>query len=72
MDDLHQQRIHAMGMNHAFARRPCEDGEAAILRRHQPQRVSLVVDKLRRRQMSRAAMLHGRNDYRLVADDWFS
>jgi hypothetical protein len=44
-------------MDHLFTRGPRKNCEASILRRDQRQRITLIVHKLRRREMSRAAML---------------
>ena len=46
---LQQQRVDTMRVDHLFTRRPGEDCEATVLRRHQGQRIALVVDELRRR-----------------------
>ncbi len=44
-----------MGVHHVLARRPGEDGEAPVLRRHQRQRVVLVVNELSGRKVTRSA-----------------
>src|SRR5258706_3226988 len=49
-----QQRLHAVGVHQPVARRPGEDGEAAVLGRDQRHRVRLVLRELRRRSMAGA------------------
>ena len=61
-----------MRVDHFFARRPGEDCEAAVLRSDQRQRLSLIVYELGRRQMTRAAVLYGRNHDRRITYDRFS
>ena len=46
---LQQQRLHTVSVNHPFARRPGEDREAAVLRRHERDSVALILGELRRR-----------------------
>ena len=54
---LEQQRLDAVGVDHVLARRPGEHGEAPVLRRDQRDRVALIVDELRGREMAGAAQL---------------
>ena len=56
-----------MRMDHLFTRRPGEDCEATVLRCYQGQRIPLILDELRRRQVSGAAGLYGVDRYRFVA-----
>ena len=51
-----------MRVDHVLAGRPGEDGEAAILRGDERDRVALVVDELRGRQVARAAELRRMDD----------
>jgi len=51
-----------MCVDHRLARRPGEDGKAPVLRRDEGDRVALIVDELRRGQVSGAAKLRGVND----------
>ena len=37
-----------MRVNHLFTGRPCEDREATVLRRDERERITLVLDELRR------------------------
>ena len=55
-----KQRVDAMRVHEVLARRPLEDREAAVLRRHQRHRVALIVDELRGREVPRAAELRRR------------
>jgi len=50
------------------ARRPREHGEPAILRRHERNGVTLVVNELCRGQVTRATQLGGRHDAGFAAD----
>ena len=58
-----------MGVHLLLARRPGEDGEAAVLRRDQRERVALIVHELRRGQVPRAAELRGVDDRGVAAFD---
>ena len=58
-----------MGVDHLFARRPGKHREAPILRGDKRERVVLIVNKLRRRQVSRAAMLCWLHDDADVTDN---
>ena len=51
-----------MRVDHVLARRPGEHGEASVLRRDQRDRVALIVDELRGRQVPRAAERRGMHD----------
>ena len=51
------RRLDAVRVDHRFARRPREDGEAAVLRRDERDRVALIVDELRGRQVPGASEL---------------
>src|ERR1044071_5502426 len=55
-----EQHFYAVRMNALFARRPCEHRKTSILRRNERNRVVLIVDELRRRQMPCSAELGGR------------
>jgi hypothetical protein len=57
---LQQQRVHAVGVDNLLARRPLEDGEAAILGCHQGGGIALIVYELYRGEMARAPKLRGR------------
>jgi hypothetical protein len=59
---IHQQRFDAMGVDHRLARRPGEDGKTPVLRRDEGDRVALIVDELRRGQVSGAAELRRMDD----------
>jgi len=48
-----------MRANNLFAARPSENRETLILRRHQGDGVLLILNKLRRRKVPRAAELFG-------------
>src|SRR5947199_10627340 len=64
--ELEQQRLDAVCVDHVLARRPGEDREVPILRRHERDGIALILDELRGRQMPCAAELarvaDGRND----------
>ncbi len=64
---LQQQSVDSMCVDHLFTRRPGEDCEATVLRRYQGQRVALILDELRRRQVSGPAGLYGVDHDRFVA-----
>jgi len=50
-----QQRLDAMRVDPCLTGRPCEDGEMAILRRHQRDAVALILNELRRREVPGSA-----------------
>ena len=54
---LEEQRLDAMGMHHRLDRRPREDRESPVARRHQRHRIPLIVHELRAVLMPRAAQL---------------
>src|SRR5688572_31669386 len=56
---LQQQGLDSMGVNGTVARRPRKDREAAVLRGDQRYGAALIVDELRRGEMTRAAELPG-------------
>ncbi len=66
-DCVREQRVDAVRVHEFLARRPLEDREPAVLRRHQRDGVALIVHELRRRQMPRAAELRGRGPRRHAA-----
>ena len=51
-----------MGVDKFLARRPREDGEAAVLRRDEGDGVVLIVHELRGREVPRAAEAVGMHD----------
>src|SRR4029077_16708140 len=59
-----------MGVYHLFAWRPGEHSEATVLRGHQRQRIALIVNELRCRQVSGAAILRRLNYDGGIARDW--
>ena len=57
-----------MRVDGVLARRPREHREVAVLRGDQRQRVALIVDELRRRQVARAAEPGRMDGFRHAAD----
>src|SRR5436309_13745698 len=68
---LQQQRLDAVRMDHVLARRPGEDGEVPVLRRHERDGIALILDELCRGQMPRAAELARVHDSGNAAFDRF-
>src|ERR671924_1381028 len=60
-----------MRVHGPFARRPGEDREASVLRRDERDRVALIVNELRGRQMARTAKRRWMDLHRHTAFDWF-
>src|SRR6185436_9858836 len=58
-------------MDHRLTWRPGEDGEPAVLRCYQGERVALIVYELSCRQVPGAAILCRRNDDGPISDDGF-
>src|SRR6267142_1443452 len=69
---LQQKHIYTMRMDHLLAWGPCEDRKPTILRRYERESVALIVYKLRRREVSRAAILYSIDHDSSIADDRFS
>src|SRR5262249_61637529 len=61
---LQQERLDAMRMHDVVARRPCEDRKSAILGGDERHRVTLIVDELCGRKMSRATEARRVDDLR--------
>ena len=61
-----------MSVNRVFTGRPREHRESAVLRRHERDRVALIVDELRGREMTGTAERGRVHLLRLVALDRFS
>ena len=57
ISDSKKQGLDAVGVDGPFSARPGEHGEVTILRRDQRDGVALIVDELRRRQMTGSAKI---------------
>src|SRR5688572_14953937 len=66
---LQKQSVHPVGVHHLLAGRPSKYREASVLRSDQSKGVALIVNKLRGRQMTGAAVVCWVYDFGNVADN---
>src|SRR4051812_20015866 len=66
---LQEERFDPVRVNHVLARRPGEDGEAAILRGDEGDGIMLIADELSGGEMAGASQLGGVDNFGLGAFD---